>query len=239
MPRARQLSLALPHTHGGRRRGAGRPNRSGLQAHRKRPTLNPRHPLHVTLRLEAGLPSLRKKEVFRALCHAVKLARQQGLRIAHFAILSNHVHLIVEPQGAAISKALQSFGISLGKRINALAQRKGRVFRERYHFEILATPTQVKNALNYVLTNEARHRGSGVQVKLDPFSSATAFKDWKRLTRSVEFLPTTWPDSAIEAWLSEILSPPRSWLLTQGWQRARALTHPNLRPAPPSAKSDT
>jgi REP element-mobilizing transposase RayT len=220
MVRARQLSLALPNTHGGRRRGAGRPNRSGLQAHRKRARLNPRHPLHVTLKLGAGLPSLRQKEVFRALRHAVKLARQQDLRIAHFAILSNHVHLIVEPQGSAISKALQSFGISLGKRINALARRRGRVFRERYHLNILTTPTQVKNALDYVLTNEARHRGRALQVRLDPFSSATAFNEWRRLARSVEFLPTIWADSAIDAWLNEILSPPRTWLLTRGWQRA-------------------
>ena len=46
---------------GGKRRGAGRKpkgERAGV-SHAKRPEINPRHPLHVTLKLEAGISTLR------------------------------------------------------------------------------------------------------------------------------------------------------------------------------------
>ena len=54
MKRATQLELPLKKTHGGRRKGAGRPNRSGLRAHVRRPKLDLRHPIHVTLKLTQG-----------------------------------------------------------------------------------------------------------------------------------------------------------------------------------------
>jgi hypothetical protein len=35
--------------------------------------------------------------------------------------------------------------------------RKGKVFADRYHMRILKTPTEVKNALRYVLDNRWKH----------------------------------------------------------------------------------
>ncbi|HTL12835.1 MAG TPA: hypothetical protein VL588_10125, partial [Bdellovibrionota bacterium] len=119
-----------------------------------------REPLHLTLRLKAGLPSLRRKDVHKALCSAVLKARGQGLAVVHFAFLSNHVHMIVESQGRAdLGRAMQSFGISFGKRLNAILGRTGAVFTERYHCVVLRAPTQARNALRYVLANEFQHGG--------------------------------------------------------------------------------
>ncbi len=218
MKSAKQLELPLKKTHGGRRAGAGRPNLSGLRAHIPRPRLNTRYPVHVTLRLQSGLPNLRGKEAFRALRGAAKIARAKGLAISHFAILSNHVHLIVEPGRSSLTREMQSLCISLARRLNVLARRQGEVFKGRYHLHVLKTPSEVRRALTYVLTNEAKHTGhKAATVRLNPFSSAFSFRDWKKL--GVKCTPSAWSDDQIEAWQSEMLTTPRTWLLMQGWKK--------------------
>ena len=154
----RQIAFRFKDPRGGARKGSGRPRTTQQRAHLKRPDLNGRHPLHVTWKLKQGLPSLRRRDVFSALRAAVKTARKNDLKIVHFAILSNHLHLIVETSDRpSLSRALQSLGISLAKRINVLTGGKGAIFLDRYHLEILSTPTQVRNAIHYVMTNEPLH----------------------------------------------------------------------------------
>jgi hypothetical protein len=55
----------------------------------------------------------------------------------------------------------------------------GPVFKGRHHMRVLKTPTETKNALEYVLLNDSKHRD--VIEHLDPFSSAKYFKGWKKL----------------------------------------------------------
>ena len=154
----KQTAFRFKDPRGGARKGAGRPRTTQQKAHLKRPDLNGQHPLHVTWKLRQGLPSLRRRDVFSALRAAVKTARKNGLKIVHFAILSNHLHLLIEASDRpSLSRALQSLGISLAKRINALTGGKGAIFRDRYHLEVLRTPTQVRNAIHYVMTNEPLH----------------------------------------------------------------------------------
>src|SRR5436309_3019044 len=114
--RPKQLELALREkfTHGGRRKGEGRPKRSRLQSHVARAPFQARHPLHVTVKLADGLPDIRRRELFKALRAAVLKARESGLRLAHYAVLTNHLHLILEAEGATrLGQSMQSFGVSL------------------------------------------------------------------------------------------------------------------------------
>jgi REP element-mobilizing transposase RayT len=175
----------------------------------------------------SGLPSLRRKEAFRCLREAVRAARKKGLHVVHFAILSNHVHLILETKESSLRRPLQSLGISFAKRINFILKRSGAVLLERYHLHVLKTPTEARRALAYVLTNEAKHRGHHLrgstqqEVSLDPFSSAYRFRDWRRLMgERIRFRATSWSESYIESWYSEILFEARTWLLTAGWKLA-------------------
>lgn len=200
-----------------------------------RGSLERRHPVHVTLKLNAGLPSLKKKEIFRVLREAVRKARQRGFLVNHFAILSNHIHLIMEPREASLAGPVRSFSVSFSKRLNALLGRRGSVFFDRYHVVVLRTPLQVRHALAYVLTNEARHRlrAAGIpasrgalQVRIDPYSSAWAFRDWKGLFTEwgkragrVSFSFSNYSEDFLDAWLREWVIPPRTWLLSQGWRR--------------------
>jgi hypothetical protein len=144
--------------------------------------------------------------------------------VVHFAVISNHIHFILEPGQARLGRLIQSLCISFAKQVNSELTRKGSVFLDRYHLHPLKTPTEVRNALAYVLTNEHHHRSTRtdeVQVRIDPFSSAWAFKDWKKLGLRAQFEFSSWSESAIEAWYDEILQPARTWLLTLGWMRAR------------------
>jgi REP element-mobilizing transposase RayT len=222
-----QLAFEKVGGWGGVRRGAGRKNRSGRQGHAKRPMLKNTLPIHLTLRLVAGLPSLRRKDIFPLLRKAVSKARENGLVVVHYGFLNNHIHLIVEPRRQSISKTIQSLCISFAKQLNAHLGRNGSVFYDRYHIHVLATPREARNAIAYVLTNESRHsfakarkKAERQYVKLDPYSSAISFKGWRKLLPGgVYFNSTDWTEDHITEIQSEILSRPRTWMLRAGWEK--------------------
>src|SRR5262245_48990497 len=74
---------------GGKRRGAGRKPKGekALVSHAKRAELHARFPVHVTLRLETGLPSLRRKEAYQVLKRAFGAAAQRfGFRLVQYSV---------------------------------------------------------------------------------------------------------------------------------------------------------
>ena len=207
----RQLKLQLPQW-GGNRKGAGRPRtrkHPGLIGpgvpHLQRPELNPRYPVHVTVRVRPGVGYLRSYRPARIVQQALADARERfGVRVVHYSIQGNHLHLIVEAEKrAALARAMQGLGIRLAKRLNALAQRHGAVFADRYHARPLRTRREVANAVRYVLGNYHHHAREYLPPRwIDPLSSA-------RFLRTV-------PDHDAPVTL------PRTWLLRIGWRTADA-----------------
>jgi len=118
-----------------------------------------RFPVHVTYRLVRRLPSARRPAVFRAIRRAFNEGRESfGGRLCHFSVQRDHLHLVVEAANReALSRALHALAIRIARAINRVLGRKGRVFADRYHMRILKTPTEVKNALRYVLENRWKH----------------------------------------------------------------------------------
>ena len=220
-----QMEMALP-THGGRRDGAGRPPRGARSSerHKKRPEHNPRHPVHVTVRVVADVSSLRHRDMYAQLREAtIVTARREDFRIVHMSIQSNHLHLIVEAEHkTALSKGMQGFSISAAKRVNATitartgVRRTGKVVGDRFHARPLTTPRAVRHALAYVLNNYRRHGEDRAGVartwKADPFSSGAVFAGWKELEGS----PFLWP--LPPTYHPLIVFRPRTWLLAKGWQ---------------------
>lgn len=174
----------------------------------------------MVLRLKAGLPSLRRKESFKILKEAVKKARKKGLAVIHFSILGNHVHFVVESE-KPLGKVIQTLTVSFAKRLNHLLNRKGTVFRDRYYARIIRGVREARNVLRYVLENHARHKGVQ-EILVDPFSSiwAISLDDLTRLLGRGRLETTLWSEADIEVWLSEVLVPPRTWLLRTGWKAA-------------------
>jgi hypothetical protein len=106
-------------------------------------------------------------------------AEREGFRVVHWSVQSNHVHMIVEAEDQeALTRGMKRITIRLAKRWNKLWERKGAVFDDAYHFVSLDTPTQVRNALVYVLQNAKRH-GVTLRGLLDHCSTAPAFEAWR------------------------------------------------------------
>ena len=161
--------------------------------------------MHITARLRAGLPSMRRKDAHRAILRAFEAGSERnGFRLTQYSVQSNHIHLIVEaPNRLALSRGLQGLLIRVARALNRAWRREGSVFSDRYHDRILRTPTEVRNALAYVLNNAKRH---GIyEAGVDPFSSGLWFDGWR------EALPS--------ASTPGILAKAQSWLLTRGWRR--------------------
>src|SRR6187397_2076799 len=115
MPRRRpkpvQLDLPPPRTWGGKRKGAGRPRLHDVGiAHRRRPSVSPKVPVHVTLRMEAHVWNLRSKRSFRILERALFFAsNRQDAQVVHFSVQGNHIHMLVEADDKrALSRAMRS-----------------------------------------------------------------------------------------------------------------------------------
>jgi REP element-mobilizing transposase RayT len=209
------LQLELPTRasakHGGRRDGAGRPRTGkGGVRHRQREALASRHPVHVTLKLRRDAPRLRGCRSARVLRSAIRAGSERlGLRVVHYSIQSNHVHLVCEAKDAqALSRGIQGLEIRMARRLNRAHGRTGRVWADRYHARILRTPREVRNCLVYVLGNWRHHGGAHYPDQaLDPHSSAAWFDGFRE-----KLLPL--PEGA-----ERPTAAARTWLLGVGWRK--------------------
>ena len=191
--------LPLIREKRGRRRG--RPPKTGAGVpHRARPALAARFPVHVTVKVRDDVRNLRTKICFAALKKAFVQGRDKfGFRMVGYSIQGNHIHFLVEGADAqALSRGMQGLMIRMARALNGALGRKGSVFADRYHTHVLRTPSEVANARNYLLTNQAKH-----------YAQTHAWP-----------LPSTYVDEY--AGISvEITAAPHTWLLKEGWRKAR------------------
>jgi REP element-mobilizing transposase RayT len=158
---ARQRELVF-RTWGGRRRGAGRPPRAAKagMSHLARPLLPSRFPVHVTWRMRPDVYNLRTRRCLRLLAPAFLAATRDDFRVVHYAVMGNHIHLLVEAHDRrALSIGMQGLGVRVARALNREMRRRGHVVDERFHAHILRTPTEVKRARLYLLHNARKHYG--------------------------------------------------------------------------------
>jgi hypothetical protein len=202
-----QLELTAPPGWGGLRADAGRkplPFRKG-PPHRPRPAHNVRHPVHVTMRTVLLPHSLRSEGVFPRVVRALEASSRPEFRVLQFSVQADHLHLMVEADTTEdLRRGLQGLAVRCARAINAAVDRRGTLWRGRYHLHALRTPREVRAALVYVLLNHRKHLRAAPGI--DPFSSGPWFDGWAHQ-------PTLAPPPAPVA-------RPRSWLGAVGWQRA-------------------
>ena len=154
--------------------------------HAKRPEVQ-NGAVHVTMRLCAGLPSMRRPRTYRVLERAFRQGNERkGFSLVHYSVQSNHLHMLVNAENkACLGKAMQGLAVRIARALNKLWKRKGTVFFDRYHSRVI-TPTvyQVKKVLRYVLQNARKHGVSLPRGEPDPFSSARWFNWWQWPGRS-------------------------------------------------------
>lgn len=226
-----EAQLGLFKKRGGKRRGAGRPPKGARAGapHKERPDLQARYPVHVSLRVVSAVGNLRRRTVYQAIREAtITTARRDDFRIVHLSIQRTHVHLIAEADDKrALATGLQGFQISAAKNINAAIskrrpgpRRRGTVFPDRYHAEIITSPRQARNALSYVVNNWRRHREDRVAPMsswtIDWFSSAVMFPGWLEYGDE----PCLWRGP--ESYDPLVVYQPRTWLLREGRKPVRS-----------------
>jgi len=213
-----QLELPAPATWGGRRARAGRKRKPGrpMMGHDRRPRHDARCPVQVTLRAVARAPSLRSNAVFPVVRRALARSSRGGLRVVHYSVQQDHVHLIVEADGRILlQRGVQGLAIRVALAVNRVLRRKGRLWGDRYHARELGTPREVRASLVYVLLNFRKHLRAAPGV--DPRSSGRWFQGWSRSPAS-----DTNPSP---------VAAPRTWLASTGWRRAGGAIDARERPA--------
>ena len=206
-----QEMLQFAESWGGRREGSGRARRKTGTAHCARGRLSRHDPVLVTWKRVKGLGSFRQSAEAHIIVEAIKASRRVDFRIVHFSIQSDHLHFLIEADGRqALARGMRGLGCRLGRRLNKLWNRRGKLFAERFHGQTLTSLTQVRNALRYVLNNHLKHGHSSRPGGPDPFSSGDYFDGWSNYARLFD---PAHPDS--------YLSPP-GWKLGPGWRTHHA-----------------
>jgi REP element-mobilizing transposase RayT len=168
---------------------------------------------------------------------------ENAFRIVHISIQRNHIHLIVEAQHKmALSRGMQAFQISAAKHLNrALSirslrtelgtkwrrdaryrtamrdRRRGTVFPDRFHQEIIMSSKQARHTLAYVLNNWRKHRedrdGDAAMWKVDPFSTGVQFDGWAERAGALTYMPYR------DTYQPMFVYFPKTWLLYEGWRK--------------------
>ena len=78
-----------------------------------------RHPVHVTLRIVDGMPSLRSPQLYSVVEDALRAgSRRFGFSLVHYSAQGNHLHLIAEAEDRrALSRGMQGLQIRLARRL--------------------------------------------------------------------------------------------------------------------------
>ena len=197
--RALQLELRA-RTWGGKREGAGRPKTGKNVPHRVRPQHKKDHPVHVTLC--ARVSTLRDFPVFESVAEALAKGSKSFFRVCEYSVQRNHIHLIIEAEDTdSLSRGVQGLVARIAKAVNRAMHRRGAVFADHYYAHELGKPTEVRNALVYVLNNWKKHL-PGANRGVDGCSSGKWF--------------TGWADRPPDA--PPPLPAATQWLLTVGWR---------------------
>ncbi len=195
-------------------KGAGRPalHDKGIR-HCERERIHKPTSLHLTIKVRDNKADIKNKSLLKALHHAIKRARLKNIKVLHYSLEYNHIHLLVEASSNAnLHQGMQALGISLAKKINAIKRLKGTVYKHRYHLRKLSSPRELKNVLHYIFNNGIHH--SRTSSILDPYNSLPAFNNLKSLygpiAKKIEAnIENSLFLSKLRKELSEVLDPGR------------------------------
>jgi REP element-mobilizing transposase RayT len=131
-------------------------------------------PAHVTMRVGGGRPSLRGSRSFRAIKGALHHGKERfGLRIIHFTVQGNHLHLLVEAEDAlALTRGMKGLTVRMARALNKAHALRGQVFPDRFHSRALKSPREVAYAMRYILGNYMKHGLANWNDTADTCSSA-------------------------------------------------------------------
>ena len=170
-------------------------------------------PVHVTLRVRDGLPSLQSPGFVREIRKSFLAVCERGdFRLVQYSIQSDHVHLIVEASDQdALGRGMNAINARIARAVQRIFGVCRRIMSGSYHAHLLKTPKEVYRALAYVLMNVRKHfrqkRGRAPEkMRLDEASSARWFRGFTLQLPADRTGPCE-------------VAQPRSWLLHDGWKQ--------------------
>ena len=135
--------------------------------HIERPKFQRVRSFHLTIKVKKNKADIQNKKILKALHHAIKRARLKDLKIIHYTLEYNHVHLLVEAyNNSVLHSGMQALGISFAKAVNRVKSTKGTVYKHRYHLRQISSPRDLKNVLHYIFHNGIKHRRTHTPVDL-------------------------------------------------------------------------
>jgi hypothetical protein len=178
-----------------------------MVSHRSRGKLSRHHPVHVTMRALPEIPSFRVMHgAVRGALIAGATKEDGSFRVVHYAILSNHLHLIVEANDAkSLARGVQGLAIRMAWAVNrAMKRKRGKVFSDRYHDHQLKTARETNACLAYVLNNYRKHMAEVGRILRREFVDSCSSARYLHRRRGDE-CP---------------LPAPETWLLRGGYREA-------------------
>ena len=101
-----------------------------------------------------------------------------GFRLYAFALMSNHIHLLIEPAGEPLNTVLTRIETRYAMWYNRKYQRIGYLFQNRYRSETVETDLYFKTVLRYILQNPMK---AGIESRPGTYrwSSYLAYENGK------------------------------------------------------------
>ena len=112
---------------------------------------------HVTARGVAGAPiqadEIDCRRFVSYLCLATKNA---GWRLLAYCLMTNHFHLVVLGERDAMSRGMHTLNGRHAQTFNTRHGRRGHLFQERFHAQVVRDDVHLASACAYVLDNPVR-----------------------------------------------------------------------------------
>lgn len=148
---------------------------------------------HVTARTNLQEFIFQTYSVKQMFLDILKRAKKKfSFKLKHFCIMSNHVHLLIEPTGTSkLSKIMQWILSVFAIKFNRSLGRKGHVWYDRFFSRIVRGKTDFANVFRYITRNPMGAIQFEDRVLADEFSGCACF-------RRADYSLVDPPDDSIE-----------------------------------------
>jgi REP-associated tyrosine transposase len=108
--------------------------------------------VHVWWTTQSDVPSLRSPKIARIVKEAITAGADRfGCRVAIYGIARGRLDLVCEADDSeALSRCLQGLSVRIARSVNAVLERDGKLFEDRYRAELLDDSRSLKDALTRI-----------------------------------------------------------------------------------------
>ena len=223
-------------SHGGARPGAGRPRSKTTRVpHTRRPEMGGEIPANLTLRIDHITDwggNLRDLVTMEVILRCFEVAKDRfGMRICHYSVQSNHIHLLVEADDReCLIRGMRGLTTRLARNLNKHWGRKGKLFTDRYHSKPIEDAEHGENTIAYLGRNDLKHNSAYTITPSIPAPPPWPTAAGPRATCA----STSWTPASRSPWTPQSCPPEPRCSRTPG-SSASSTSPPASKASPPAA----